>query len=68
MRPASTRPTGLNWAKRGTGGEGGSVPTGRRLIVFIIGGAVRKSQNAEGKPKTQLYQEPGCEALKTGSG
>lgn len=41
MRPASTRPTGLNWAKRGTGGEGGSVPTGRRLIVFIIGGAVR---------------------------
>lgn len=39
---ARTRPGSLNWTKRGEGGQGGAAgPTGRRLVVFIMGGAVR---------------------------
>ncbi len=39
---ARTGRTGLNWAKRGQDGSGGAGgPAGRRLVVFIIGGATR---------------------------
>ncbi|EFJ41877.1 hypothetical protein VOLCADRAFT_67807, partial [Volvox carteri f. nagariensis] len=40
---ARTARSGLNWAKRNQDGAGGSGlgPSGRRLVVFIIGGATR---------------------------
>ncbi|GFR45030.1 hypothetical protein Agub_g6292 [Astrephomene gubernaculifera] len=58
---ARTARSGLNWARRKEGAEGasgsGAGPTGRRLVVFIIGGATRGEMRVVHQLSSQLGRD-----------
>ncbi|GIL60067.1 hypothetical protein Vafri_14734 [Volvox africanus] len=56
---ARTARSGLNWARRNQEGAGGSAagPSGRRLVVFIIGGATRGEMRVAHQLAQQLDRD-----------
>ncbi|GLC77701.1 hypothetical protein PLESTF_001978000 [Pleodorina starrii] len=56
---ARTARSGLNWARRNQDGAGGSAsgPLGRRLVVFIIGGATRGEMRVVHQLATELERD-----------